>query len=75
MKLSRLSSLLPLLPLAAGCTATSPTGLIRDGRYYLEDLAPHVVDRRYIGRYACPDNVPLACECYSRLSQTCRCRC
>jgi hypothetical protein len=74
MSIRRLSFSLLSSSLLAACT-TGSYGVVKSDVEYLEPMASHFVDRAYIHRYACRDNVLLHCECFSRLSPSCLCNC
>jgi hypothetical protein len=44
-------------------------------KVYLTDPTIKTIDTDYIDQYACPNNAPLMCQCYSRLHESCDCHC
>jgi hypothetical protein len=59
----------------AACSTTGSYGAVNEDVVYLKPMAPRMLDRDYVDRYACPNHVPLECDCFSRLSRSCLCTC
>jgi hypothetical protein len=44
-------------------------------KLYLTNSMPVTARKELLDRYACASEAPLVCECTSRISSTCECRC
>jgi hypothetical protein len=67
----------PVLVALAACTTFDTTSHRppTSSLYLDDDLAPVLVERPYLDRYACRGGTPLVCTCTSLVLGSCRCSC
>ena len=63
--------------LMGACTATTTPqpDLSKGSTYFIPNIRLQEVRRDVMGRYRCMGDLPMTCQCTSRIAATCECSC